>query len=57
MIELGLKDYCHKGCMNFKVCTEPKLGGTIIKCVNAKQCEYLIRYLTNHAKEDINDHD
>ena len=55
MIELGLKDYCHKGCMNFKVCTEPKLGGTIIKCVNAKQCEYLIRYLTNHAKEDIND--
>lgn len=59
MVVLDLKDYCNHGCMNF----EPRVnkheeylgeGSIYIRCENAKTCEYMIRYLKNHAKEDIN---
>lgn len=57
MIELDLKDYCQHGCMDFdaavvKAQTYADEMAVYIRCVNAKRCEYMVRYLTNHAKEN-----
>lgn len=51
MITLDLKDYCQYGCMNFKASTEGGVERTV-KCANARQCEYLVRYLKHYAVEN-----
>ena len=56
MIVLDVKDYCQQGCMNFeaKVSKQEEYlgeGSVYIRCANAKACEYMFRYIKNHAKE------
>ena len=60
MIELKLQPYCHYGCMNFEAkvdkyhdyADEDRID---ISCVNAKRCEYMIRYLAKHASKENED--
>ena len=53
MIKLDVKPYCQNGCMCFEMTTGESSGYTsrddVVVCKNAKQCEYLIRYLKNNA--------